>query len=209
MLMDLSVKDFLSELASTSPAPGGGTIAALNGAMAAALGSMVCGLTIGNEKYPEAQNILPTAKELLEKLGMDFALLADEDTAAFNKVMAAYKLPKATEEEKTARRLAIQAANLEATNIPMKTAENAIAVAEALVQVARYGNQNAASDCGVALECAKAAATGALMNVSINLPSLKDTLLTEEYLKKKAELEKKMSYFYRCGMEEVEGKLSI
>jgi len=199
--MELSVRDFIVELASASPAPGGGTIAVVTGAFAAGLGSMVCGLTIGNDKYPEAQSILPAVREALDGTCKRMVELADEDTAAFNRVMAAFKLPKDTDKEKAIRSDAIQTANLEATKVPLESASCTVSVAEALIQVVRYGNENTLSDCGTAIECARASAEGAFMNVDINLPGVKDEVIAGELRKRRDELKNKADYFYNSAME--------
>jgi len=208
ILMKMTVEDFAAELASASPAPGGGTIAATAGAFAAGLGAMVCRLTIGNEKYPDAQEVLPTALNVLDQAKDTFIYLADADTDAFNKVMAAFQLPKDTEKEKSVRKEAIAAANLEATKIPMQTAETAVSVGEALVQVIRFGNSNALSDCGVAIECARTAAQGAFMNIAINLPSVKDPDLAMEFTAKKEELAKCSNFFYESAIAVLKEKLN-
>jgi len=207
--MELSVRDFIAELASASPAPGGGTIAAVTGAFAAGLGSMVCGLTIGNDKYPEAQSVLPEVKEVLDKACKRMVELAEEDAAAFNRVMAAFKLPKDTDEEKTIRSDAIQTANLEATRVPLESASCIVSVTEALIQVVRYGNENTLSDCGTAIECAHAAAGGAFMNADINLPSVKDDVIAGELRQKLENLKKKADYFYCSAMELVKAKQAV
>ena len=206
MLMKMKVNEFVAELASSSPAPGGGTIAAVTGSFAAGLGAMVCQLTIGNAKYPDAQDILI---EILPKLNVSWkrlVSLADEDTAAFNNVMAAFKLPKVTDEDKAVRKKAINQANLEATKIPMMTAEEAIGVLENLLFVVKYGNINALSDCGVAIECSKTAALGALMNVAINFPAIKSENDIAELSSKKAELESRLKNAYRVASDELKFK---
>ncbi len=207
ILMKMTVEDFAAELASSSPAPGGGTIAATAGAFAAGLGAMVCRLTIGNDKYPEAQEVLPTALKVLDQAREKLIELADADTDAFNQVMAAFQMPKNTEQEKALRKEAIAAANLEATKIPMQTAETAVAVGEALVQVIRFGNTNALSDCGVGIECARTAAQGAFMNIAINLPSIKDPKLATEFTAKKEELAKCSAFFYESAISVLKEKL--
>ena len=201
ILMEYSMLNFIGDIASSSPAPGGGTVAAVTGAFAAGLGGMVCGLTIGNDKYPEAQNILPSVKATLDGARKRMAELADEDAAAFGGMVAAFKLPKDTIEEKAARSAAICAASLEATKVPLETAFRAVVIAEALVQTARYGNENTLSDCGTAIECARAAAEGAFMNVDINLPGVKNEDIINGLRQKRNELKKKADIFYGGAME--------
>ncbi len=180
ILMDMTVKDFVAELASSSPAPGGGTIAAVNGSFAAGLGIMVCALTLRKPKNEEAPKHLESIQKMLCDAKESFVQYADDDTEAFNQVMAAFKLPKETESDIAERKKAIAAANIVATNVPLQTAELAVSVCEALKQVALFANGNVMSDCGVAVECAKTAALGAFMNVAINLPGIKDEALAAD-----------------------------
>lgn len=179
MLVDLKVSDFLNELSSESPAPGGGSAAALAGSLGAALAAMVCRLTVGNEKYAavdaEVRTILQQADVLQKKLTSD----VDEDAQAFEAVMLAFKLPKTTDDEKKARLDAIQQALQAAANQPLWVAERCLEVLELAVRVLPIGNANAASDAAVAGLMANAAMQGALFNVKINLGSIKD----ENYVK--------------------------
>lgn len=207
-LMDKTVAAFVEELASSSPAPGGGTIAATTGAFAAGLGSMVCQLTLGNEKYPEAQELLPRVLDSLTQQKELLVSLADEDTEAFNQVMAAFKLPKSTDEEKAARKAAIGGANILATSVPLRTAEAAVRVAELLPYVLQHGNTNALSDCGVAIECAHTAAQGALMNVAINLPGVKDAEKAAGFRIQKEALQQRVEKHYRHGLDLLQERLA-
>ena len=192
MLMNMQVHEFVNELASSSPAPGGGTIAAVSGAFGAGLAAMVCRLTIGNAKYPDSQEILPPVLEELDGHVARMVALADEDTEAFNQVMAAFRMPKETDEEKALRKTAIAAANLLATRIPMETATRTVEALEKMDTVIAYGNTNALSDCGVAVESLHTAVTGALMNVGINLPSVKDEEALEELTGQRDQLKKRL-----------------
>jgi formiminotetrahydrofolate cyclodeaminase len=169
------MKEFVSELASSSPAPGGGTISAVNGAFAAGLGVMVCGLTLQRSNKTEASDLLLEVMDSLAIAQKRFIELADEDTDAFNKVMRAYKLPKTSEHEQETRKKEIEAAMVEATQIPMETTQLSITCCKLLESVASVAHDNVLSDCGVAIECAHLAALGAIMNVTINLPSITDT----------------------------------
>lgn len=205
MLVKMKVDEFVEELASSSPAPGGGTIAAVSGAFAAGLGAMVCALTLGNPKYPEAQPFLPEVQEKLDALRARFLELADEDTEAFNRVMAAYKLPKETEEEKEQRKAAVAQANIGAAQVPLMTAQAAVEVLTLLPEVITHGNVNTISDCGVAMECARTAAVGALMNVDVNLPSIRD----EETRKDLKNQRKGVYARYESAYRDVEGVFSI
>lgn len=175
MLYDLSMKQFLDVLASSSPAPGGGSVSAASGAMAGSLLSMVCLLS---QKRPELAaheglhvDTLARARSLTEEL----TGLIEKDTQAFNEVMAAFKLPKTTDAEKTARSAAIQKGYLVAIRVPLLTAVCCVEIAELAMPISEACNTNAASDLGVCVACARAGMEGALMNVRINLTSLKDS----------------------------------
>lgn len=199
LLMDRTVRDFTEELASASPAPGGGTIAAVNGAYAAGLACMACALTVRKPKNEEAPaNLGPVALHLTEAK-LQFMQYAEDDTEAFNKVMAAFALPKETEAEQVVRRQAIAEANLLATKVPLQTARLATEVSEALVAVVQYANGNVLSDCGVALECARTAALGAFMNVGINLPSVKDEEAVAAFATELKILKKRLGDAYEKG----------
>ena len=174
MLIDLTVTDFLDELASDSPAPGGGSVAALNGALGAGLIAMVARLTIGKKGYDAVQSLMEETRNGADRLKQRLTELVDEDTQAFNAVMAAFKLPKETDEDKAARSAAIQAGYQQAIHTPMETAESCLAVLELAAAIAGKGNANAASDLGVAAQVAYAGVEGAVMNVKINLPAIKD-----------------------------------
>ena len=146
MLTEKTVTQFLDELASNSPAPGGGSVAALAGAAGAALASMVCKLTIGKKKYADVQDEMTHVLQQTEELRKELTLLIEKDTEAFNTVMAAFGLPKGTDQEQTARSAAIQEATKSATLIPlqvMKVCDKAMT--HALI-VAQKGNKNSASD---------------------------------------------------------------
>jgi len=174
MLIDMTVKNFLAELKSASPAPGGGSAAALAGAVGAALALMVGNLTVGNAKY---QSVQDEVKALLPELEEQLARLqryVDEDTAVFNQVMAAYRLPKATEEEIAARSRAIQQALEQAASLPMTVAGCCQEVLVMARRMLAIGNANAASDAAVAGRMAHAAMWAAIYNVRINLGSIKD-----------------------------------
>jgi methenyltetrahydrofolate cyclohydrolase len=166
---------FLDELASSSPAPGGGSVAALAGALGAALTAMVCNLTIGKKKYTpveeEMKKILAQAQEMR---GL-FTALIDEDTQAFNKVMEAYSLPKDTEPQKALRAAAIREATKEATNVPLEVMKHCIDALALAQQVAASGNINSVSDAGVSAYMLHAAVESAALNVRINLNNLSDS----------------------------------
>jgi len=176
--MDMTQRDFLAALASSSPTPGGGTAAAVALGQASALSIMVADLTLNNEKWSDGWSIaerVQTAAIPLMRVSGD---LAQQDSEAFDRVMAAFKLPKNNETEVAARRTAIRAATLHAAEIPFETAQKAADLLRLLPELALKGNGNAASDVGVAGLLASAAAKGALFNVDINLASLPDAMGT-------------------------------
>lgn len=175
---DLTVAQFLASLASPEPTPGGGTASAIAGAMGTSLLVMVTGLAKSNTSTDDEKAALATARAALQPLIGALAALADADAAAFDRVMAGYRLPKATDAEKAVRSAAIQAALQEATTVPLQTLRvcaGAMAHAEA---VAACGNRSAVSDVGVAIGLLEAAAAGAEANVRINLASVRDLQFT-------------------------------
>jgi formiminotetrahydrofolate cyclodeaminase len=171
---DMTVAQLLVALASPDPTPGGGTAAAIAGAMGTSLLVMVTGLAKSRNNTDDEKAALADARAALEPIGRALSDLADADTQSFNEVMAAYRRPKASDEDKLARTQAIQAALRGATDIPLQTLR---ACGQALAQgriVAKHGNASAASDAGVAIGLLAAAADGAAANVRINLAGLKD-----------------------------------
>ena len=177
--MEMTVRDFQAALASSSPTPGGGTAAAIALGQASALTIMVCDLTIGKEKWQEGWNIAEEAMLLSVKIMSRAGDLADEDSDAFDEVMASFKLPKGSDEEVSIRRTAIRTATLKATEKPYETAKMALDLLKVLPELAVKGNANAVSDVGVAGLLASAACKGALFNVDINIGSLPDDYASE------------------------------
>lgn len=174
MLTSRTLMQFLDELASNSPAPGGGSVAALAGAIGSALTSMVCNLTIGKKKYADVQEEIQSVLGQSEKLRQELTELIDKDTEAFNSVMAAFAMPKNTEDEQRQRDSAIQEATKRATLVPLSVM-GLCARALALTKiVAEKGNKKSASDAGVAALMLQSACGGAALNVRINLASLND-----------------------------------
>src|SRR5512140_61974 len=166
---------FLDELASSSPAPGGGSVAALSGALGAALTSMVCNLTIGKKKYADVEADMRKILAQAEELRTTFTHLIDKDTLAFNKVMEAYSLPKDSEPQKALRGAAIREATKEATLVPLEVMKHCIDALALAQEVASRGNANSISDAGVGALMLHAACEGAALNVRINLNSLADS----------------------------------
>ena len=180
MLADLTVKDFLDKVAGNDPVPGGGSIAALGGALASALATMVTGLTIGKKGYEASEEVMQHAQTLTTRFQKEFIALIDKDSEAYDEVFVCFKLPKATDEEKAARSAAIQEATKYAALVPMQVARNAYEMMSVIADVARLGNRNAVTDACVAMMSARTAVLGALLNVRINLGSIKDKTFADE-----------------------------
>ena len=183
-LAELKTSEFVDLLASDAPAPGGGSAAALEGALGAALTAMVCGLTVGKKKYAEYQELAEEAQKKATDLKARFVDVMDRDTEAFNVVSAAFGMPKATEEEKVARSAAIQKGLEGCTKTPFEMMELAVETLELTASILGKSNDSAASDLGVSALSLRAAIQGAWLNVLINIGSLKDTALAEDYRKK-------------------------
>jgi methenyltetrahydrofolate cyclohydrolase len=174
----MTVAQLLSALASPDPTPGGGTAAAIAGAMGTSLLVMVSGLAKSRNNTDDEKAALLDARAALEPITASLTSLADADTASFDAVMDAYRLPKATDDHKTARTKAIQQALRGATVVPLDTLRACAAAIEHGRTVAEHGNRSATSDVGVAVGLLKAAADGAAANVQINLGGLKDEAFT-------------------------------
>ena len=179
-LIRMSCKAFAAETASESPAPGGGSISAYMGALGAALGTMVANLSSHkagwDSRWKEFSDWADRGQELLGRL----LALVDEDTAAFDRIMAALGMPKGTEEEKAARSEALQTATLYATQVPLKTMKAAAEVFPIVRAMAEVGNPNSVSDAGVGAIAARSAVLGAQLNVRINAAGLKDRQIAEQ-----------------------------
>lgn len=185
-LVDLTVQGFVEETASESPAPGGGSVAACMGAMGAALGTMVANLSSHkrgwDERWEEFSGWADRGKALQDEL----VRLVDEDTDAFNALMAAFGLPKGSDEEKAARSAAIQAATKRAIEVPLRVMEVSLASMDVAKAMAEHGNPNSVSDAGVGALAARSAVLGAFLNVQINSTSLKDKAYVETTLARAA-----------------------
>lgn len=192
-LASLSVADFTGALASDAPAPGGGSASAAAGAFGAALLEMVVGLTLGKEKYRASWTDLEPLGDRLREARVRLLELVDEDTKAFDAVVAARKLPKESESDKTTRQRALDSANLLATTVPMQTAFFAHEALKTAPLVLEKGNSNAASDAWVAALLLHGAALGALANVRINLPGVPDPELSRGFREDADDLQKKVA----------------
>ena len=180
MLTDKKMNNFLEELASNSPTPGGGSVAALAGALGAALISMVGNLTIGKKKYEDVEEDIKRIISSSEKLRYELSQLIEEDVKVFNNFMATYKMPKGTEDEKKIRTEKIQASLIKAAKVPLRVAYKCLDVLNLSKEVAEKGNINVISDAGVAVLMAEAALESAILNVKINLIMIKDEKVKEE-----------------------------
>ena len=179
LLVDLPVKAFAEETSRESPAPGGGTISAYMGALGAALGAMVANLSSHKAGWDERCGEFSTWAERGQTLMRELLHLVDEDTEAFNRIMAAFGLPKKTEDDKVARSKAIQEATLYAAQVPLQTMKTSYQVFELCKVMAQEGNPNSISDAGVGALAARAAVMGAGLNVKINAGSLKDRTVAD------------------------------
>ncbi|MHA1911029.1 MAG: cyclodeaminase/cyclohydrolase family protein [Candidatus Kariarchaeaceae archaeon] len=184
-LVDLKITEFIKELASDKPAPGGGSVSALGGAVAAGLAAMVGNITSGKEKFAEVQNEMKELVNKASKLHNELNKLIDDDTDAFNEIMAAFRMPK---DDVEARSAAIQKATIKATEVPLEVAKKSFEVFDLALIAAEKGNQNAITDIGVAALFAEAAVKGSLLNVRINVSSIKDEELKTQFTKEMKEM---------------------
>lgn len=173
-LQDLTLKEFLEKTYGKDPVPGGGSISALCGALAASLAEMVTALTIGRKKYADVEEEMLTYAPQMELARRKFIDFIDEDAEAYQVVFDAFKLPKDTDEEKQLRNDAIQKATLQAAMVPLRVAETSVGIMGTIFEIGSKGNKNAVTDACVAMMCARTATLGAILNVRINLSGLDD-----------------------------------
>ncbi len=207
-LWKMSVREFANEVSSESPAPGGGSVAALAGALSAALSSMVTNLTFGKKGFEEVKQTMKEVGEKAQQLKDEYLSLIDRDSEAFNAVMSAMKLPKKTEEEKAAREKAIEEATKQATLVPLETLRNTVQLLELSREVVEKGNPNSLSDATVSAIMAEAAARGAYLNVLINLPGIQDREFREKVEKEAEQLLEKVISEARKLEEQARSRLS-
>jgi formiminotetrahydrofolate cyclodeaminase len=174
MFIEKSVNEFLDALASKEPAPGGGSGAAMGGALGAALVSMVCNLTIGKKGYEAVEQEMKDLLAQSEAIRLELPKLLEADIEVYTQVMAAYRLPRTTDEEKAARQTLLQQRFKEAAEVPLQIAERCSRIVQLALPAARMGNKWAVSDAGVGALLGEAALRSALLNVEINLASIKD-----------------------------------
>jgi glutamate formiminotransferase/formiminotetrahydrofolate cyclodeaminase len=189
-LANMKINSFLSELASNSPAPGGGSVAALSGALGAALSSMVCNLTVGKEKYTDVQDEIKQVLKKSESLRKKLTDLIDKDTEAFNDVIKAFRMPKETDEQKKKRSKAIQEGYKVAATVPLETSKICEKILDVALVVAEKGNQRSITDAAVSALMAKAGVQSAILNVKINLGSIKDEQFVEKIYFELEEIER-------------------
>ena len=203
MLTELTIKEFIHKVISNDPVPGGGSVSAFNGALATSLAAMVANLTIGRKKYAEVNEVMEDLSARFEELARQLIIDVDRDSDAYNRVFAAFKLPKEfeplskaygmpkeTEEEKNIRSEAIQKETKYAAEVPMEVARIVHSILPMIDVVARKGNSNAVTDACVAMMCARTAILGALLNVRINLTSIKDEKFVKEMTEEADMIEK-------------------
>ncbi|OFW58720.1 MAG: hypothetical protein A2133_07805 [Actinobacteria bacterium RBG_16_64_13] len=178
--LDGSIATYLDKLAGAEPEPGGGSVAALVGALGAGLVTMVTSLTLGKEKFAAVQGDMTEIQEVAERLRGELGEFVSLDAQVYRAVATAMKLPKETEEQKAERTRVLQAALKEAATVPLRVAEAATQVARLALPAAEKGNPNAVSDAGVAVLLADAAAQSAALNVKINLAWIDDGSFARE-----------------------------
>lgn len=197
MLQNLTVKAFAEELASNSPAPGGGSAAALAASLGSSLGSMVFNLTVGKKAYneyeEETKDSILKALEITNLNQAEFLNLMEKDAEEFIELMAAFKLPKNTEEEKTVRKEKIEEGYIKALQVPLTVAEKSYEIYKYIELAANFGNKNAVSDAGVAALLLQTAIESAVLNVKINLSGISD----DTY---KAQLQQKCNELVKSGL---------
>jgi glutamate formiminotransferase/formiminotetrahydrofolate cyclodeaminase len=206
-LADGTVRDFADESSVDSPVPGGGSVAALMGSLGCALASMVANLTAGKKGYESVDGAMKEAAENAQELKARLMNAVDQDSKAFDGVIAAMRLPRGTDEEKTLREEMIQEATKGAIDVPLAVVRDCSALMDTLEIVARDGNENSISDAGVAARAVGAAAAGALLNVLINLPGLSDTAYAEQVEKEArrlcADVEKRCDAVFASTLDRV------
>ena len=178
----LSIDHYLEELSSNARTPGGGNVSAFCGVLAASLGIMVCNLTIGKKKYLEAEEELKVLKRKLEKAGIDFLTLAEDDNKAFEKVMEALKMPKENEAQITKRTKKIEEATIAAGVVPYRVIYLCKSIIPTIMIIAEKGNQNSISDAGVAISLISTAAEGAYFEMFCNCTSYKENFGAKDIL---------------------------
>lgn len=206
-LIDMTCKDFAEETASESPAPGGGSISAYAGALGAALGTMVANLSSHKAGWDDRWEEFSDVADKGQRLMSELLALVDEDTAAFNKIMDVFSMPKGTDEEKAVRSKAMQEATLYATEVPLRTMKASLKVFDIVYAMATEGNPNSVSDAGVGALMARSAVLGACLNVKINASGLKDRSVAEELIGEAERIAREAERLEKEVLEIVEEKI--
>ena len=206
-LVSMTVERFVDEVSSSSPAPGGGSVAALAGSHGAALAAMVANLTVGKTGYESAWESSSALAERAQSLKAKLLAAVDDDTRAFDEVLAAMRLPKATDAEKKARADAIAAAYEKATAVPLATARMCLEAIELAAEAAATGNRNSASDAGVGALLARAGVESAVLNVRINLPSVREGAFKSACMAEIADLQSRSASVLARTLAAVEASL--
>ncbi|MDO4711153.1 MAG: cyclodeaminase/cyclohydrolase family protein [Peptostreptococcaceae bacterium] len=211
MLTELKLNDFIETVASSAPAPGGGSCSSLAGALGAGLAVMMCQLTIGKKSFQEYseenKRKVEDTLSILQNYSKELTELIDKDTLAFNRIMDAFKLPKETDDQKAQRSQAIQEATWNAIATPFRMSELSLQSIEALGCLVDLGNANAISDLGVGILLLQAGLKGANMNVKINLSSVKDADRAKKTLDEINDFEKKADKLAASLLKQVNEKL--
>ena len=201
MYIDQPIRHFLDKLASKSPEPGGGSVAALTGSLGAGLVSMVCSLTLGKEKYKDVQPQVEALIKESEKLRIEMQDLIQKDTEVYGGLSEVYKMPKNTDAEKAARTAKMQEALKKACQVPFEIGLKSLEVARLAQRAAEIGNVAAVSDAGVAVLLAQACAQSAALNVKINVNSIKDDAYNKETWSKMQDVMKQVAALEKTVME--------
>ncbi len=201
MYIDQPIRHFLDKLASKSPEPGGGSVAALTGALGAGLVSMVCSLTVGKEKYKDVQPQIDALLKESEKLRQEMQDLIQKDTEAYGSLSDVYKMPKNTDAEKAARTEKMQEALKKACQVPFEIGLKSLEVAQLARRAADIGNVLAVSDAGVAVLLAQACAQSAALNVKINVNSIKDEAYNKDVWTRMQDVLKQVASLEKAVME--------
>lgn len=201
MYIDQPIRHFLDKLASKSPEPGGGSVAALTGSLGAGLVSMVCSLTLGKEKYKDVQPQVEALIKESEKLRIEMQDLIQKDTEVYGGLSEVYKMPKNTDAEKAARTAKMQDALKLACQVPFEIGLKSLEVAKLAQRAAEIGNVAAVSDAGVAVLLAQACAQSAALNVKINVNSIKDEAYNKQTWSKMQDVLKQVAALEKSVME--------
>jgi formiminotetrahydrofolate cyclodeaminase len=206
-LQDLTLKQFLEKTANNEPVPGGGSISALHGAVAAALTEMLANITIGKKNYSAVEETMKLNATKASALRTKFLTDIDRDAEAYNLVFQAFRLPKDTDEQKVLRSEKIQEATKVAALVPMEVAERAFELLDLISETTRKGSKNAITDGCVAMMTCRTAVLGALLNVRINLASIRDERFVKELSEKCNRIEKETLRKEQELMEFVRGEM--